>query len=312
MRLRHVLLSLLLSLPCFGFRTGSKYHATVLYDDLVIGGRNAEPGEFPEVLFVRATASRCTATVVGPNMVLTAAHCAHEGERIYSARSWEKPHEEFQLDALCTRHPKYSLQKGYDLALCNTWQPMGIRPARIAGAEDAPLRNDDVFLLGYGGTIIGGGGGNDGILRVGKARIDALPTLYRKWFIVDGDSALSFGDSGGPTMKWMRHTRAGEHTVLGVNSRGNILDTSLIAPVYTEKARKWMHDVSARTGAKICGISINQEGCDGEEDPPSPYEAKESGCVSPDCIAGVTATIGRVIEIVLALTLSHPKKKESL
>lgn len=311
--MRWWLLFALWAVPCEAGRR--KYVNTVKYDDLVIGGRVATEKEFPEVLFIRATGSRCSATVVGPKALLTAAHCARTAERVHLANLTIEAGNP-QLSAVCTRHPKYRPggRRGYDYALCKAAAVFTTRPGRIASENEAVQVGQNVLLLGYGGTIVGGGGGLDGVLRAGAARVEATETFYRKWFILKGEGALSFGDSGGPTIQMIADTETEEHVILGVNSKGDIEDTSLIAPVYKAKVRAWMALWSFQNDAKICGIN---GGCEQDAEPlgdPDPVEMPKArfnqDCMKTTGQIGLSLALSAALQIILAFAVNAPSNQE--
>ena len=44
-------------------------------EPFVIGGKKVKPADFPSSFYVKLAGSRCTATLIGPKVLLTAAHC---------------------------------------------------------------------------------------------------------------------------------------------------------------------------------------------------------------------------------------------
>ncbi len=58
---------------------------------------------------------------------------------------------------------------------------------------------NQITLMGYGCTSSGGNGGNDGQLRVGKARSSRCRLVEVYDIVTKGQSALCYGDSGGPS-----------------------------------------------------------------------------------------------------------------
>lgn len=221
---------------------------------LLIGGHEAIRGDYPEILYMTASDSEggwsCSGTVIGPSVYLTAAHCAASGQKIkgYDG-SWK---------AVCTRHPSYSdddNEQAVDISVCkrSDGRSWSMKPAIIA--EEGPALGDIVTLAGYGCTASNGGGGNNGILKVGEAPVRQLDAVDDYWFYTVGSDALCYGDSGGPSFKRIVAPRSDYHEVLGVNSRGDIKTLSMLAPVYIDLSRQFLLDFAKQHKVKICGVS---------------------------------------------------------
>jgi len=233
-------------------------------DDELIGGRDVRPGEYPEVIKIKTCGTTngvfgcasCSAAIVGNRVILTAAHCVlGRGEISY----W--------LDgnlrtAQCEKHPVYP-GEDFDMALCKDRKPMAPRKYAHVSDQEGPLPYEIVTLIGYGCTQPGGGGGNDGILRVGEARVTREAGHGDNWFYTKDKSALCFGDSGGPAFQRVRNAKTDKHVVYGVNSRGNIEDLSLLTGIFLPKGVEFMEDFQQRNGVEICGHYGFQ--CDAEK-----------------------------------------------
>lgn len=235
----------------------------------LIGGREAAPGDFPEVIYISAGSSRCSATVIGPKVILTAAHCVANGGVIQPV--------DFQVgtqvyQATCQHHPQYR-SASVDMALCKVSAPVDVKYAVVA--DRGPAVGEQVTLSGYGCIRAGGTGGNDGKLRYGEAPVTALPGPSYPWFDTRGSSALCFGDSGGPAFVKMASPRGVVHKVLGVNSRGDIRELSMLTALWTVPARDFFRSFAASEQVDICGI--NKE-C-GSSDPVPPVPPKP-GCAA--------------------------------
>jgi hypothetical protein len=205
-------------------------------NDRVIHGEPVAPEEHQEVVVLKSDGARCTAVVVGPRVIITAAHCAVEraeftvGEKTYSAK--------------VTRSPLFP-EEDHDVALGVTDVEIPVRPATIGGE---PLEGQDVAILGYGCTEFGGGGGNDGVLRKGASKVSGTHNHDVVTKLAEG-GALCFGDSGGPLY------HAGQ--LLGVGSKGNIIDTSYFARTDTEASRTFFEAFAGENQVEICGINAD-------------------------------------------------------
>jgi hypothetical protein len=124
------------------------------------------------------------------------------------------------------------------------------------------------LLTGYGCVNKGGGGGNDGYLRIGEAKVTKVPTNTNFDIVSKGTAALCFGDSGGPAYKNDR--------LIGVNSRGNIENTSYVSAVHMAD-ESYMLTWAKANKVEICGVNRNCGGGSGgggggSEKPPAPND----------------------------------------
>lgn len=228
------------------------------YDPMLIGGRPALKGEFPEIVYIRSGNARCSASVISPRgetgVILTAGHCvADQGEIGPVSELVDFVVGQTVYRAKCRQAPLYRAQtQDHDMALCKVDKALDVVPASISGV--GPMLGVQVTLTGYGCINPGGGAGNDGILRVGKAKVVQLPAGNDHWFYTKDRSALCFGDSGGPALL---RVAKGRHTLIGVNSRGNIQDTSLMTALFTTESKKFFEEFIVEQEVKICGINQN-------------------------------------------------------
>lgn len=241
--------------------SGMEEFFTTEYQPTLIGGREAYKGEFPEVVYIRSTmdgkSANCTATIVSPRVIVTAGHCVSESGEISPAKF---DYVDFMVGkqvftAWCHQAPLYrdSLED-HDLAVCMSDRDLPGPYAKVIHHEQ-PHIFSDVVLAGYGCTRPGGGGGNDGILRVGEARIITMPYGKNHWFYTKGKTAICFGDSGGPSFL---KTRPGEqHVIIGIHSRGNIQDLSLITALFTKESHDFMLNFATHHNVDICGLTTD-------------------------------------------------------
>jgi hypothetical protein len=219
----------------------------------LINGKPVDPGTWKEVVRIRADGAGCTATVVGPRTIITAAHCAKTGGTATFAIDGKN------YSAVMTRSPIYPGQD-HDVSIgIVTPEITGITPASIGGTASQGL---GLTLLGYGCINPGGGGGNDGVLRIGESTIvefSGYDMVSRK----AGGAALCFGDSGGPAFV-MNGTKK---YLLGINSKGNIQDTNYNTRLDHQESTKFIQGYAQQNSVQICGINLN---CDGGSGDPAP------------------------------------------
>lgn len=242
----------------------------------LIGGKEADRSMFPATVVQRSGGGSCTATVIGPRTLISAAHCMNDGGTVRFSLVTGKSYT-----AKCEHHKDYENNATADWALCLIDREVnGITYEILSMDRSIPKVGEEILLTGYGCTRKGGGGGNDGVLRVGYAKVTRTPSKGNWDIVTRGDVALCFGDSGGPAFYVENDSRK----MISVNSRGNIDDTSYLSKTLAnETFSGWLADWTKRNGSqKICGIDQTAN-CYGGEDqppkdsPPSPDPRGEGG-----------------------------------
>lgn len=223
-------------------------------DNRLINGKPADPKEWPASVYASMSGSRCSATAVAEKTLLIASHCvSHGGTASFSVG----PN---RYTSRCSRCPQYSGNSTADWALCLVDKPItGIPFEQINSDSKRFNLGDELTLTGYGCTKAGGGGGNDGVYRVGTSKIVTLPKGNNNDIVTKGGAALCFGDSGGPTFFVDKTTN--ERWIAGINSRGNISTTSYLPSLSSETAQKFMADWSQKYNQRICGVHSDAQGC---------------------------------------------------
>lgn len=217
---------------------------------VLINGNPVDKAKYPTVVRITsASGAGCTANIVGPSAIITAAHCADTGEKVtfktYDGRAYS---------AVMTHYEKYP-DDDLDLNIGKVNTPIvGIKPMTIR-TDRFEKKDMLVDLIGYGCINPGGGGGNDGILRMGSAKVTAGQGYD---LALDASpSALCYGDSGGPVFY--------QGQQIGVNSKGNIQDKSFTTRTTLPESKAWLEKTASALGLEICGINSK---CDGATPPP--------------------------------------------
>ena len=146
----------------------------------LIGGREAKTEDWPASFYSSADGARCTATLVGPRALLLAAHCVGDGQDAQiELVGGEK------RSGRCTHAPGWKDGAGddsADYALCLMGQPVPDVVFETVNLNPTQVKlGNELLLTGYGCTQPpsqpGGppSGGNDGIYRIGEAKVVALP-----------------------------------------------------------------------------------------------------------------------------------------
>ncbi|HET9239261.1 MAG TPA: trypsin-like serine protease [Oligoflexus sp.] len=204
----------------------------VLFSSLLFGCGSASPSDSQQKIYqgkitsdyaavgllVRDGKLWCSATLIGPELVLSAGHC-FEGKS-------EKPASlfiEFNGGSIRTQvtdvivHPQYSDWFGrvtQDFALLKLASSPGIAPIKLA--SQAPVKGEAVTFVGYGYTDSLAKDSFDGTKRMGSNQVGTVEA--KKLFFPkpqdDKTSQVCRGDSGGPVFA----TRQGELELIGVVS----------------------------------------------------------------------------------------------
>jgi V8-like Glu-specific endopeptidase len=205
------------------------------FEEVLHGGRPANPGE----LLASVSIGNCTGTIVGPNVLLTAAHCRSTGSTIsFSLKG--QTHR-----GTCQRHPEYSQGAwlNNDFALCQ-FSPAAILDVYGDLAPRSSKVGDRVTMQGYGQGS--GGRLNHGIAII--ARINWMD------IITSGNVRLGGGDSGGALFKEVKDLVRGSLQIIGVNSRGNST-SSLFNITALARSQSFFKDYARAKKVAICGVS---------------------------------------------------------
>lgn len=237
----------------------------------IINGRDAAPGENENTFMMGGceggSCYSCTATLYGPKILVTAAHCV--GERM------SFPYLGAQVSFTCEVEPNK-----VDGALCVTDQEINLKWAHFPPAKAVKI-GTVTWEYGYGATdgSNGGNGGNDGILRVGEniAAFDISGQVYESRN--GAGVVIGPGDSGGPSFAKMTDPFSEKNIGLGIHSyvyvdteTQEIDDISGMVDLTDTRMQAFIKDFVARKGLKACGVN---DACDGSgTEPPPPADCK--------------------------------------
>lgn len=185
----------------------------------IINGWVMPAGQYTEIINITSWEgnrySECSSALINARELLTAAHCLMPDMEV------RFNHLEHGHRAECKVHVYL------DLAICTIDAP--IPPPYASIATSGPLLGEKVMLTGYGCTHPANW--PDYQLRYGYAPVTEF---YAEYFITVSDTALCFGDSGGPAY------HLGSHEIIGVNSRGDVRTRSLMVKVWEPFIRAWI------------------------------------------------------------------------
>jgi hypothetical protein len=232
---------------------------TIIASTELIGGKAADAKDWPASAYCRMGNSACSCTVVGERTLLIASHCvSNGGTATFSVLS-------NQYRATCSHTAGYPSNSTYDWTLCLVDRKVtGIEYEHVAKDGEDVAVGTQLRLTGYGCIRSGGGGGNDGVFRIGTAPVISLPSGSNADIVTRGSAALCYGDSGGAVY---REYEDGYREIVGVNSRGNISTTSYLPAVYHNQFKAKLASWQAANGQKICGLDADALGCRGGSEP---------------------------------------------
>lgn len=246
---------------------------TAHVDPTLIGGTPAKPEDWPASVYARMSGAACSATVVGEKVLLIASHCVSNGGTATFAVGTNN------YSARCTHHPDYRRDSTADWALCLVDKTVAGGKYEMVAVDREPVAcasGQTWRLTGYGCVRAGGGGGNDGVFRIGTANVQSCPNRDHDT-VTKGGAALCYGDSGGAAYL---ERGDGTRAIVGVNSRGDIRTTSYLSSTYDGTFKTWATTwANANGGQKICGLHADAVGCRDGANPPPPPPPPPADCV---------------------------------
>lgn len=223
----------------------------------IIDGTASKDGEYSAVFAITQPSDTlgtlCTATLISPRVLLTAAHCLPAPDKASSSPIWVTNTTDIRgakalaISTLSYRHPRFNssadelTKTAYDVGLVILpADATGITPATLTSIEADSVREaaftlDSLLVVGYGGTKTFYEDTTTG--QQAWAKTHAVEST-KQILTVDGPkSALSRGDTGGPLFLIGAN---GDLKLIGVASapgsvgRSGVPQTSLYAGIRQE------------------------------------------------------------------------------
>ena len=174
-----------------------------------------------DLRFDNGHAAICSATLISPRVLATAAHCldpSREGAGSMTVKATNKADDsnlkasDFTSGTVLARHPSYPAVMGADLGLILLASaPVGVTPVPLQRTPPASWVGQPLRVVGYGRTAAAtadSGTRRTGNVTVSSANADSLE------FGTAGAAGICSGDSGGPGF----FTQGGVERIAGVHS----------------------------------------------------------------------------------------------
>ena len=210
-------------------------------NERLIGGTVTDLKDWPANLIMRTT-SWCSATMIGPRVGLTAAHCVGNGATASFGG----------IPAKCYQHPSYKANYTADYALCVLAQDYPAEKYETVNSDPTELKAQEKLLLTGFGCHVSWTTPSDRQFRTGNAVIRTVPSPSSHYVITRGTVVVCAGDSGSSVYI----ERSGHRKVAGVVSRSDYgKSTSYLSSVSSPVFRSWAASFVEQHAVGICGIS---------------------------------------------------------
>ncbi len=211
----------------------------------IVNGGSAVLADFPAIgSFGSGNGESCTSVLVGPQALLTAAHCVDscgKGIARFTSTAGQAAREAFCTVAL-----------DLDLAVCLLNSKIENILAERLNSKNAPSVGGQLLLAGFG---CDGSPGSSGPFRTGATKIISFADDDIR---IGQGAFLCGGDSGGPAYLLQSATDpTGPRVVAGIND--NDLDvTNVTMTAARDFLRGW---TEKHPEATICGFTPGAQGC---------------------------------------------------
>jgi secreted trypsin-like serine protease len=211
------------------------------------------------------SSTACTATAIGRDLLLTAAHCVQPGAayKLVASETGDAP--VLKDVARIEREPQFDLKRFFghlataDVALIKLAEPLPARipPVRIGSEAETVTVGDTLVVVGYGDTVRGDGR-TGGTVRAAPLVVTGQPGTLQIRLVDPATKGASAGlgactgDSGAPAFR----EAGGSLTVIGVVSWSTGPNLSAgcggltgITPLV--RYRAWIVDTARRFGSPL-------------------------------------------------------------
>ena len=232
----------------------------------MVGGAPPAPAEFARsiVMILGSAGTACTATAIGRDLLLTAAHCVQPGAD-YKLLGSEPGQPPILKNIIrIERHPQFDIKRLFDhlatadVALIKLAEPLPgrISPALVASGERVAV-GDSLIVAGYGVTVRGDGR-SGGVARAATLLVTGQPGPLQIRLFDPASKGVSAGlgacagDSGAPAFL----ISGADPVILGVvswstgpNLTAGCGGLTGITPL--ARYRSWIVDIARKLGTAV-------------------------------------------------------------
>lgn len=245
-------------------------------ETMIIGGKEGRAEEYPASFQARSGNKICTWFLVGPHVLLGAAHCVAGADSTESIVDVQLSLADKVHIGKCAISTEYWKDRSQDWTACHFKEPLpvpgadgvGVAGYEVLGVSAGELSvSSKIEISGFGCTTPDGSPVPG--YRIGTATVKELPPDARlpqaivktpnAIKLVQSPAILCEGDSGGPAFFYRDNIR---RVVIGINSQTLILSrVSFLSSISTARALKFLQDWSSLNNATICGLHPAAKGC---------------------------------------------------
>ncbi|MBA3818203.1 MAG: trypsin-like serine protease [Deltaproteobacteria bacterium] len=296
----------------------------------VIGGTAAPAGKWPDAVAVLGNQGSCTGTLIAPDVVLTAGHCAEGMTRVIAnTTNYNSTGGTQSTIKTITAYPNW--ETTYDIAVIVLNTPITTVPPRKIGTActfASFAAKPMVHLVGFGSTDVAGTAPNTLLNEVTTQVTDPDCTAGNGCqtavapggeFVAGGNNRDScFGDSGGPVYL---DTPRGP-VVIGAVSRGveNAANPCGGGGIYvrTDKLVQWIETTAGKAVSKdLCSAAPPDE--PGTPDPANPdpqtpdptAPGADAGDITGGCSSAGGTGSGMLFTVGLGLALLRRRRRDA-
>ena len=278
----------------------------------IIGGTAVPAGKWPDAVAVLGATGACTGTLIAPDVVLTAGHCAGINPTRVIANTLDYGAPGGTSAAVQSTTPYPDWENSYDVSVIVLAKPItGVAPRKLGTActFQGFAASTSVHLVGFGSTDVRGGGDNSKLNEATAPVTDpqcsggngCAPAIAPGGeFVVGGNGKdTCFGDSGGPV--YLDTPRGA--VVIGAVSRGLDGTTNPCGDggiyVRTDKIAAWIETTAGR--------AIEKDTCEGA---PRGADGGDEVDVTGGCSTG-GASGAAPVGLALALGLAARRRRRA-